>query len=162
MKKSLLGCVIVLLVGCSAQKAAEEPTSTAPPVTSPAPTVATKVPPPDEPKREKEPQVAEPEFKPGMTVAEAVNAVPADMPRLNIQQEALAAPISNPDLYAPCGLKPSEHFKLEVAIWDGKAVGVDIDLKPANPVHASCIREQVEKLAWREKAKSLNTVKFQF
>lgn len=156
-----VGACVVVLAACGG----------APPPSAPSPATEDRKPEPkpepapapeeaDEPKAAPEP-VVEPEFRPGMSVAEAVAAVPPDLPRLNIEPEALAAPISDPELYAPCQLKASEHFRVEVAIWNGRAVGIDVELKPKNDSHAECVRKIVENVQWRDRARSLNTVRFQ-
>ena len=104
----------------------------------------------------------EPEFRAGMTVNEAINAVPQGTERVNVDQEALEAPLVREELYAPCKLSPSQHFKLRVAVWDGRAVGVDIETQPKNEKLASCLREQLEGVRWQSKAKSLNTVEYAY
>jgi hypothetical protein len=102
---------------------------------------------------------AEPEFTAGMSVNAAINAVPPGTDRVNIEDDILSRPLMDPEVYKPC--KPGgKHFKIKVAIWDGRAVGIDIDAKDQKL--AACIRTQVEGLKWREKAKSLNTVEYAF
>lgn len=110
------------------------------------------------------PQAAktEPEFRAGMTVNEAINAVPTGTERVNIDQETLEQPILRQELYAPCKLGPSQHFKIRVAIWDGRAVGLDIETTPKNEKVAACLREQIEGVRWSPKAKSLNTVEYAY
>jgi hypothetical protein len=46
------------------------------------------------------PEAAEPEFKDGMSVDEAINAVPQGTERENIEQETLARPLTEAKLYA--------------------------------------------------------------
>jgi hypothetical protein len=104
----------------------------------------------------------DPEFRAGMTVNEAINAVPQGTERVNVDQEALEAPLVRQELYEPCKLTPSQHFKLRVAVWDGRAVGVDIETQPKNEKLAACLREQVEGVRWPSKAKSLNTVEYAY
>ncbi len=124
-------------------------------------------PPPPEPEPEPEEgsgetrrvQTVDPEFRPGMSVNEAIDAVPRDAQRLELEQDVLAGPLLNMDVYAPC-LKGNQHFELRVAVWDGRAVGIDVTPRPANDKLAACVREQVEKLSWPDKVKSLNTVAF--
>jgi len=105
--------------------------------------------------------VPAPEFKENGSVIEAINAVPQGTPRLNIEQEALGRPLNNPELYEPC--KPgSAHFKAKVAIWDGKAVGLDLTTTPKNPKLATCVAERIRSLTWPDKVKSLNIVEYTF
>jgi hypothetical protein len=103
---------------------------------------------------------AEPEFKPGMSVNEAIDAVPPGVERANIEQDALARPLMDPKLYEPCKLGTS-HFKLKVAVWDGKAVGIDLTTTPKNDKLTECLRNQIGQLEWQDKVKSLNTVEYQ-
>jgi hypothetical protein len=106
--------------------------------------------------------VAEPEFREGMSVEEAINAVPQGTERENIDQETLARPLMDANLYAPCKPAANAHFKLKVAVWGGRAVGIDVEAKPKNDKLASCVKEQVSQLEWRDKVKSLNTVEFSY
>jgi hypothetical protein len=107
-------------------------------------------------------QAPDPEFRAGMSVNEAINAVPTGTERVNLDQEALEAPIVRAELYEPCKLTPSQHFKVRVAIWDGRAVGLDIETTPKNDKFAACLREQIESVRWQAKAKSLNTVEYAY
>jgi hypothetical protein len=102
----------------------------------------------------------EPKFEPGMSVSQAINAVPPGIERVNIEEEELARPLGDMKLYEPCKLKPTHHFKVKVAVWNGRAVGIDIEAK--DQALAQCIRRQIEGLTWRDKAKSLNTVEYQY
>lgn len=159
----LLGCWALSSVACGGAKSEPEApppseTNTTPVEPSPPPAAETE---PTTEEKPAEAAAAEPAFRPGMSVNEAIDAVPQSADRINIEQEALAAPLMNADLYAPC-VKGHEHFSLRVAIWDGRAVGVDVSTTPKNDKAAACIREQVEKLSWPDKAKSLNTVSFNY
>jgi hypothetical protein len=102
----------------------------------------------------------EPKFEPGMSVSQAINAVPPGIERVNIEEEELARPLGDMTVYKPCKLGPAAHFKVKVAVWNGRAVGIDVEAKDANL--AQCIRRQIEGLTWRDKARSLNTVEYQY
>lgn len=141
----------------------EEPTNT---VESPSET-----PPPEEPKPDAEPtdepaekpaaSVPEPEFKEGGSVDDAIKAVPQGTPRLNMETEVLSKPLMDPKLYEPCKLG-SGHFKVKVAVWNGKAVGIDLTTTPNNPKLAECLKGRIREVTWEDKVKSLNTVEYQF
>lgn len=103
-----------------------------------------------------------PEFRPGMSVNEATNAVPPNVERLNIEQERLAEPLMDPKLYEPCSLQGHHHFTVKVAVWDGKAVGLDVSTKPNDEKLAACLRQQIQDVEWEDKAKSLNTVEYSY
>lgn len=105
---------------------------------------------------------AEPAFKEGMSVNDAINAVPQGTPRVNIDQETLSKPLLDEALYKPCKLAPNQHFTLKVAIWDGKVVGIDVGATPKNDKVVACVKQQVASVTWRDKVKSLNTVEYQF
>src|SRR6185503_17315257 len=92
------GLVSLLLASCGGSKPpAEEPGNT---VESPTDTPPSEEAKPDEPKETDEKpaekpgaNVAEPEFKDGGSVDEAIKAVPQGTPRLNIETEALSKPL---------------------------------------------------------------------
>lgn len=122
---------------------------------------------PEPPPAETEPQATapktslpEPSFTPGMSVSEAIAAVPKGWEYSGIEAEALGRPLSDLSLYEPCKLTPAHHFKLRVAVWDGRAVGIDVS--SPNKVLARCIKEQVSQVQWREKVKAINTVDFSY
>lgn len=125
-------------------------------------------PPPEPPEDEEQPEEPlepvqeDPQFTPGMSVQEAMDAVPASADRLNVEQERLAEPLTNPELYEPCKLSASQHFTAQVAVWEGKAVGMDVSTTPKNEQLEQCIREQVQTVEWEDKVKSLNTVQFNY
>ncbi len=112
-----------------------------------------------EKKKEKSKQsggAAEPTFTEGMSVNDAINAVPQGWERVNIDQEDLDRPLLDPDFYKPCKLAASQHFEIKFAVWDGRAVGIDVKTTPANKNAESCLRGLVAKNVWRDKAHSLN------
>ena len=116
--------------------------------------------PPEEPKVEK-PPVVEPQFVDGMSVADAIKAVPVGAERANIDQETLSKPIQDFAVYEPC--KPgTAKVKMNIAVWDGKAVGIDITTTPKNEQLAACIKDRIKSLTWQAKVKSLNTVEYSF
>ena len=104
----------------------------------------------------------EPEFKEGASVQEAMSTIPQGTARINLDQETLGQPLTNPAVYESCKLAPSQKFKLKVAIWNGKAVGVDVETQPPNKRAAECIDKVVRGVTWQDKVKSLNTVEFSF
>ncbi len=105
--------------------------------------------------------VAEPEFKEDSSVSDAIKAVPVGTERLNIEQEALSRPLMEPALYEPCKMG-NAHIKFKVAVWNGKAVGIDITTTPKNDKLAECVKGQLRSITWQDKVKSLNTVEYQF
>jgi hypothetical protein len=103
----------------------------------------------------------DPEFKENGSVDEAIAAVPVASDRLNIDQETLGKPLQDPALYEPC--KPGNaRFKFRVAVWNGKAVGLDMSSTPKNPKLEECIKGRIRELTWRDKVRALNTVEYQF
>jgi hypothetical protein len=105
---------------------------------------------------------SEPEFTDGMSVNEAINAVPQGTERVNIEEEELSRPLLDGKLYEPCKPKPNQHFTVRVAIWDGRAVGIDVTPQPKNDALAACVKEQVRTVTWRGAVKSLNTVEYNY
>lgn len=111
-----------------------------------------------EPKSPEEP--ADPPFTENMSVSEAIKVVPPGADRANLDPETLGKPLQNVELYEPC--KPgTAKVKLAVAIWNGKAVGVDVTTSPKNERLSDCIKAKVRELSWDKKVKSLNTIEYQ-
>jgi hypothetical protein len=109
----------------------------------------------------KKADVPTPDFKPNGSVADAINAVPQGTPRLNIEQEALGRPLGNVELYESC--KPgNSHVKARVAVWDGKAVGLDLTTTPKNAKFAECVAEKIRGITWPDKVKALNIVEYTY
>lgn len=103
----------------------------------------------------------EPQFTEKMSVEEAIRAVPQGGERRNMDPETLAKPLQDLSIYDSC--KPGNaRVKMRVAVWDGRAVGVDVTTTPQNATLASCIDAKVRELSWDKKVKSLNTVEYQF
>ena len=107
-------------------------------------------------------QDPEPEFKPGMSVNDAINAVPQGLPRVNIDPATLSIPLRDPNVYKPCKLAGNQHFTLKVAVWEGRAVGLDLKTQPQNAAVEECIRQQIGQLEWPDPVKSLNTVEYSY
>ena len=107
-------------------------------------------------------KVTEPEFKDGMSVNDAINAIPQGYERITIEQEALDQPLLNPEFYKPCKLAASQHFTIKFAVWDGRAVGIDIKTTPASTKAESCLLGLVKANVWRDKVRSLNISTVQF
>ena len=81
--------------------------------------------------------------------------------RANIDQETLSKPIQDFAVYEPC--KPgAAKVKMNIAVWDGKAVGIDITTSPKNEKLSGCIKDRIKGLTWQAKVKSLNTVEYSF
>jgi hypothetical protein len=98
-----------------------------------------------------------PSFPDNASVAQAIAAVPKGTQRSNIDAETLGEPLNKPELYAPCKAG-AQHFKLKVAVWNGKAVGIDVTT--TNKALAECVKKQIQSIEWRDKVKSLNTVEY--
>jgi hypothetical protein len=164
------GFSLFLLVACGGQtpppeeptmeNTVEEPTGEPPPIEDEAPKADEEEGKAETPPPKKE--APEPEFKENGTVDEAIAAVPPGTERLNIDQETLGKPLQDIALYEPCKLPPSAHFKLRVAVWNGKAVGLDLTSTPKNPKLEECIKGRIRELTWRDRVRALNTVEYQF
>jgi hypothetical protein len=103
----------------------------------------------------------DPKFENGMSVDQAIKAVPPGADRLEIEQDRLAQPLQEAELYEPCKLGAG-HFKARVAVWNGRAVGVDIETQPHNPTLARCIDQQIREAKWSDRVRSLNTVEYSY
>jgi hypothetical protein len=105
--------------------------------------------------------VPEPQFAENSSVDQAIKAVPPGAETRNIDPETLGKPLQNVALYEPC--KPGNaRVKMRVAVWDGKAVGIDITTTPKNDKLADCIKTKIREITWEKKVKSLNTIEYQF
>lgn len=161
--------VVCLVVGCLVSACGgsapppEAPVAEAPPPEEPAPKPEAEAA-PEAPKEEPKPAAPaspEPQFKDDMSVEEAIKAVPVGAERANIDQETLSKPIQDFAVYEPC--KPgSEHIKMRIAVWDGKAVGIDVTATPKNDKLVACVKQQIKGLTWKAHVKSLNTVEYSF
>ncbi len=141
-------------------EAAIAPKVDAEPATTPAAEPVAVAPTKEEPKPAK-PAAVEPVFTEGMSVADAIKAVPQGAERANIDQETLSIPIQDTSIYEPC--KPGAvRIKMKVAVWDGKAVGLDVSSTPKNDKVVACVKDQINKLTWKARVKSLNIVEYSF
>mgnify|MGYP000502666562 CR=1 FL=1 len=159
---SLLGLTL-LACGGSPPPAPEAP-SDAPAEAVPAP-AKTMAPQAEEtPKEEPVPAkaaLAEPQFQEGMSVEEAIKAVPQGAERANMDSETLGKPLQDFGVYEPC--KPgTARFKLRIAVWDGKVVGTDVTTTPKNEKLTACIKDRLKTLTWQAKVRSLNVVEYAF
>jgi hypothetical protein len=154
----------LLLVACGGSAPPPEAPAPEEPPEQPAPvlTPASAEPPVDEaPKEEPKPAAVEPQFQEGMSVEDAIKAVPQGAERSNMDPETLGKPLQEFSLYEPC--KPgSAHFKLRVAVWDGKVVGADVTTTPKSDQLTACIKEQLKTVTWKAKVRSLNIVEYAF
>lgn len=159
---SVLG---LFFMACGGSQPPAEPPEAAPLAAAPTPPpMAAAAPVAEEPKEEPKPEapaVAEPQFTDGMSVADAEKAVPRGAERANIDQETMSKPIQDVEVYEPC--KPgTAKVKLKIAVWDGKAVGIDVTTTPKNDKLSACITERIKGLKWQARVKSLNTVEYSF
>ena len=104
----------------------------------------------------------EPQFTEGMSVNEAINAVPQGVERVNLDMDVLARPLADVSAYEECKPSGAQHFNVKVAVWDGRAVGVDVKATPDNPTFAECVARVVRNMEWDDGVKSLNTIEYSF
>lgn len=128
--------------------------------TGPAPSPASE-PEAEEPSQPSDEARKEPEFKEGMSVNEAIAAVPSHYEYIGIEPEVLAKPLMDIATYKECKVTQNTHFTVKVAVWDGRVVGADVEAK-GNKALASCIDGVVRKLEYKERVESINTVEFSF
>jgi hypothetical protein len=157
----------VFLAGCCggavppAEHAPEAPVAAPSAEVSPPPVAPAVEEPPPAAAPEPPAAAPEPQFTEGMSVAEAIKAVPQGAERANIDNETLGQPLQDFAVYEPC--KPgAAKVSLKIAVWGGKAVGVDVTATPKNERLESCIKERIKGLTWQAKVKSLNTVEYAF
>jgi hypothetical protein len=137
-------------------QSAKEATPAEKPVSpeNPAPSLAAQTaPPPNEP-----PKI---DFPAHATVDQAIKAVPQGLPRMNMSDDALRAPLLDLKHYDKCKIPRSTKIAMTVAVFDGQAVGADITSKPKNAKIEECVDSVVRGLTWN-KVPSLNTVNVNF
>jgi hypothetical protein len=104
-------------------------------------------------------ELKQPEFTPGMSVNEAISAVPSYYDYVGLDQEVLAKPLTNPDTYKECKVAQNDRFKVRIAVWNGKVVGADVEAPPAKK---DCIDRVVRAIEYKEQVESINTVEYSF
>jgi hypothetical protein len=105
-------------------------------------------------------ELAKPEFTPGMTINQAINAVPTHYDYVGLDPEVLAKPLMNIETYKECKVTEADKFKVKLAIWDGKVVGADVTA--STPAKKECIERVVRALEYEEQVESVNTVEYSF
>ena len=110
-------------------------------------------------KPEQSDEPKEPVFTDGMSVNDAMSAVPSYYDYVGMDQEYLAKPLMDQATYKECKLTQNDHFTIRIAVWDGRVVGADIKAAPSKK---ECIERVVRAITYGEKVKSVNTVEYSF
>lgn len=105
-------------------------------------------------------ELPKPEFTDGMSVNQAISAVPSHYDYVGIDPEVLAKPLMDIETYKECKITTNDHFTVRIAIWNGKVVGADV--KAATPAKTECIDRVVRALEYKEQVESINTVDYSF
>lgn len=103
-----------------------------------------------------------PQFEPGMSVEEASSTAPFAVNAVEVPILELEAPLMKSSLYKPCSIPSTQKYKVRAAVYQGKAVGIDVTTEPANEKVEACVREQVEAVEWSVNEKSINIVELSF
>ena len=111
----------------------------------------------EQPRSESGDELAKPEFREGMSVDEAIKAVPSGYDYVGLDQEVLERPLRDPATYEPCKNFQNYRFKVRLAIWNGKVVGMDLTAPPAIK---DCVAEQIWKIEYPDKVESINTIDY--
>jgi len=101
------------------------------------------------------------EFPPHAGVEAAIKAVPQGAPRMNMSNDVLQQPLLDLKRYDKCKVPHSTKVALNVAVYDGVAVGVDVTTKPKNAKMEECLDGVVRSMTW-DKVPSLNQVNVNF
>ncbi len=167
MKAENVVPLVLFLVACGGGAAppppAEAPTaaSAAPvdmPPTDPAPAAAASAATPAAPPPAASAKV---DFPPHASVEAAIKAVPQGAARLNMNTDTLQAPLLEIKRYDKCKVPRSTKVFLNVAVYDGAAVGVDVTTKPKSAKLEECLDGVVRSMSW-DKVPSLNQVNANF
>ena len=156
MKPILLTALLPLALAACAPSGGDTPASAEPAAeattSAPADDAATASPATGERK--------EPVFTEGMTVEQAIGAVPSHYDYIGLDQDVLAKPLTQIETYKECNVKQSDKFTVRIAVWDGKVVGADV--KSPNQALQQCIDRVVRQLEYKDKVESINTVEYTF
>ncbi|HKQ71829.1 MAG TPA: hypothetical protein VJT73_20940 [Polyangiaceae bacterium] len=101
------------------------------------------------------------DFPPHAGVEAAIKAVPQGAPRLNMSNDTLQGPLLDLKHYEKCKVPRTTKVALNVAVYDGAAVGVDVVTKPKNAKLEQCLDGVVRAMSW-DKVPSLNQVNVNF
>ena len=80
---------------------------------------------------------------------------------MNMNTDTLQAPLLEIKRYDKCKVPRSTKVFLNVAVYDGAAVGVDVTTKPKNAKLEECLDGVVRSMSW-DKVPSLNQVNANF
>ena len=87
--------------------------------------------------------------------------MPQGVARLNMSRDALESPLLNLKRYEKCKVPRTTKVALNVAVYDGVAVGVDVITKPKSAKIDACLDDVVRHITW-DKVPSLNQVSVRF
>jgi len=175
MKAETLFLLVLLLAACGGEAASAPPPET-PPVASASPVDLAASPPAPAAAPAPAPAAAAPaaapsaapaasppkvEFPPHASVDAAIKAVPQGAARMNMNTDTLQAPLLEIKRYDKCKVPRSTKVFLNVAVYDGAAVGVDVTTKPKNAKLEECLDGVVRSMSW-DKVPSLNQVNANF
>jgi hypothetical protein len=171
MKAENLVPFLLLMAACGGETASAPPPET-PPVASAAPVDMAGNDPPSaapapaastapSPAAAPAPGPAKVEFPPHASVEAAIKAVPQGAARMNMNTDVLQAPLLEIKRYDKCKVPRSTKVFLNVAVYDGVAVGVDVTTKPKNAKLDECLDGVVRSMSW-DKVPSLNQVNANF
>jgi hypothetical protein len=173
MKAETLLPIALLLVCCGGSSGSSPPPEVPPapkepaaetPEPLPAAAAASTATPPADAPVSAPPSAPEPpkvEFPPHATVEQAIHAVPQGAARMNMSNDVLQAPLLDLKRYDKCKVPRSTKVSINVAVYDGVAVGVDVTTKPKNAKIGECLDSVVRGMTW-DKVPSLNQVNVNF
>jgi hypothetical protein len=173
MKAETFVILVLLMAACGGETASAPPPETPPaasaspvdlaasapvaPSPAPAPTAAAPAAPPAVAPA----PPAKVEFPPHASVDAAIKAVPQGAARMNMNTDTLQAPLLEIKRYDKCKVPRSTKVFLNVAVYDGAAVGVDVTTKPKSAKLEECLDGVVRGMSW-DKVPSLNQVNANF
>lgn len=108
------------------------------------------------------PASAKPTFEAGMSVDEATNAAPFAVNAVEVDLAELEKPLMSSGIGSACSIPSSQKYKVKVAVYEGKAVGIDVTTMPASEAKEACIRQQIEGMSWGVQEESINLVELTF
>lgn len=89
----------------------------------------------------------------------AIRAVPAGVPTGHLSREALLLPLQDRSRYDRCGIPTGTHLTIDVVVYNGAPVGVDVRSAPRDSALEFCVEQVVREASWVEEL-AVNRVRF--
>jgi hypothetical protein len=86
--------------------------------------------------------------RPGTSVDAAIKAIPSQIPMGHLSREVLESPLTDPARFARCGIPRTTRVDISVAVYNGQAIGVDVQSIPSNRAIDFCVERVARQTTW--------------